>query len=113
MGIIIAAIVIYYIVLIVTMKINVKKVVQIFEEKNALSVKTAISATKLNIRKQSFAERSLTRRDYRFNALKLLLDGGVVIITADNSYYLDKKKMSAFRKKLNFFARTMIPNIDN
>lgn len=104
---------IYFIVLIITMHRNVKKVVRIFEEMNALSGKTAISASKLNIREQGFVERAIKKRDNRSHALKFLLDGGVVITTSEQRYYLDKNKMLVFRKELNFITRMMIPNIDN
>lgn len=107
------AIAIYFTVLVITMRRNVRKVARIFEEKNALSSKTAISATELNIQKQSVIDRAIKKRDNRAHALKFLMDGGVVIITAYERYYLDKKKMVTFRNKLNFIARMMIPNIDN
>ena len=107
------AIAIYFTVLVITMRRNVRKVARIFEEKNALSSKSAISATELNIQKQSVIDRAIKKRDNRAHALKFLMDGGVVIITAYERYYLDKKKMVTFRNKLNFIARMMIPNIDN
>ncbi len=86
---------------------------QIFEEKNALSAKTSISFTELNIQKQGIIERAIKKRDNRSQALKFLLDGGVVIITGDERYYLNKKKMIEFKKRLNFIGRMMIPDIDN
>ena len=112
-GVFIVAIAIYFMILIITMKRNVKKVVQIFEEKNALSAKAAITATQLNIRDQGILERAIKKRDNRSHALKFLLNGRVVIITADKSYYLDKNRMVVFRKELNFIGRMMIPSIDN
>jgi|LSQX01.3.fsa_nt_gb hypothetical protein len=112
-GFLIAVIAIYLVVLVITMKRNIIKVVQVFEDKNALSAKTAISATELNIQKQGIMERAIKKRDNRAHALKFLLDGGVVITTGDQRYYLNKKKMLEFKKRLNFFGRMMIPDIDN
>ncbi|HOA20316.1 MAG TPA: hypothetical protein PKH42_07510 [Sedimentibacter sp.] len=112
-GLLITLIVIYLMVLVITMNRNIKKVVQIFEEKNALSAKTAISYTDLNIQKQGIIERAIKKRDNRIHALKFLLDGGVVIITGDERYYLNKKKMTEFKKRLNFIGRMMVPDIDN
>ncbi|HQO72870.1 MAG TPA: hypothetical protein PLJ53_09020 [Sedimentibacter sp.] len=112
-GLLIALIAVYLMVLIITMNRNIKKVVQIFEEKNALSAKTAISFTELNIQEQGIIERAIKKRDNRSQALKFLLDGGVVIITGDERYYLNKKKMIEFKKRLNFIGRLMVPDIDN
>ncbi|HOT21660.1 MAG TPA: hypothetical protein PLD67_03720 [Sedimentibacter sp.] len=112
-SLLIALIAVYLMVLIITMNRNIKKVVQIFEEKNALSAKTAISYTELNIQEQGIIERAIKKRDNRSQALKFLLDGGVVIITGDERYYLNKKKMIEFKKRLNFIGRMMVPDIDN
>jgi hypothetical protein len=112
-GLLITLIAVYLMVLVITMNRNIKKVVQIFEEKNALSAKTSISFTELNIQKQGIIERAIKKRDNRSQALKFLLDGGVVIITGDERYYLNKKKMIEFKKRLNFIGRMMIPDIDN
>ena len=112
-GLLITLIAVYLMVLVITMNRNIKKVVQIFEEKNALSAKTSISFTELNIQKQGIIERAIKKRDNRIHALKFLLDGGVVIITGDERYYLNKKKMIEFKKRLNFIGRMMIPDIDN
>ncbi|HQO95143.1 MAG TPA: hypothetical protein PK516_04725 [Sedimentibacter sp.] len=112
-SLLIALIAVYLMVLIITMNRNIKKVVQIFEEKNALSAKTAISFTELNIQEQGIIERAIKKRDNRSQALKFLLDGGVVIITGDERYYLNKKKMIEFKKRLNFIGRLMVPDIDN
>ena len=112
-GLLITLIVIYLMGLVITMNRNINKVVQIFEEKNALSAKTAISYTDLNIQKQGIIERAIKKRDNRTHALKFLLDGGVVIITGDERYYLNKKKMIEFKKRLNFIGRMMVPDIDN
>ena len=112
-GFFIAVIAIYLAVLVITMKRNIKKVFRVFEEKNALSVKTAINATELNIQKQGILDRAIKKRDNRAQALKFLMDGGVVIITGDERFYFNKKKMLEFKKRLNFFGRMMIPDIDN
>ena len=108
----IAAIAIYFIVAVITMRRNITKVVKLFEEKNALSAKTAISAADLNIKEQSFLEKAIKSRDNRPHALKFLLNGGVVITTGDQRLYLDKKKMPAFKNRLNPYGRMMIPDID-
>jgi len=112
-GFFIAAIAIYLVLLVITMKRNIIKVIKVFENKNALSAKTAISYTELNIQKQGTIDRAIKKRDNRSHALKFLLDGGVVIITGDERYYLNKKKMTEFKKRLNFIGRMMVPDIDN
>lgn len=104
---------IYNILLIITMNRNVKKVVKIFEEKNALSAKTAINGIRLGIRQQSASERAFKKRDNRALALNFLFTGGVVSVTDDQRYYLDKNRMIAYKEELNFIASMMIPNIYN
>ena len=86
---------------------------KIFEEKNAISAKTSITARELNIREQSVVERAFKKRDNRALALNFLLNSEAVIVTPYGTYYLDKNRMIALKEELNFIARMMIPNIDN
>jgi hypothetical protein len=104
-----AFIVVYYAASMFTIKRNVIKVIKVFEEKNALTAKTAASIESLGIRKQSFLERAIKRRDNRIHALQFLISAGIVIATPEGGYYLNKKKMAAFRRDGNFVARFIIP----
>ncbi|HZX46685.1 MAG TPA: hypothetical protein VFF83_05390 [Clostridia bacterium] len=107
--VIVMFIVVYYGASMFTIKRNVVKVIKVFEEKDALSAKTAASADSLGIRKQGFLERAIKRRDNRIHALQFLISAGIVITTSDGRYYLSKKKMTAFRRDGNFVARFIIP----
>ncbi|MGI6697684.1 MAG: hypothetical protein GX918_00555 [Clostridiales bacterium] len=106
---IVVFIVVYYAASMFTIKRNVVKVIKVFEEKNALSAKTAVSIESLGIRKQGFLERAMKRRDNRIHALQFLISAGIVVTNADGMYYLSKKKMAAFRRDGNFVARFIIP----
>jgi len=108
-AVLVVFIVVYYAASMFTIKRNVVKVIKIFEEKDALSAKTAASAESLGIRKQSFLERAIKRRDNRIHALQFLINAGIVITTSEGEYYLNKKKMAAFRRDGNFIARFIIP----
>lgn len=110
---ILALIVLYFSILIFTMKRNVLKIIKIFEEKNALSANTAITAEELNVRKQGVIDRAIKKRDNKYHALKFLMDGGVVVTTSYTRYYLKKKKLADYKKRLNFIGRMMIPDIDD
>lgn len=112
-GLLIIGIAIYSVVLVITMKRNVKKVVKIFEEKNALSSKTAIDPIRLGIWEQDMMEKAFKKKDNRHLALKFLLNGEVILITVDGNYYLNKDRISAFKEELNFVGRMMIPNIND
>jgi hypothetical protein len=106
-------VVVYYAASMFTIKRNVVKVIKVFEEKNALAAKTAVSGESLNIRKQGFLERAVKRRDNRIHALQFLMSAGIVITTSDGRCYLNKKKMAAFRRDGNFVARFIIPPQNN
>ena len=109
-AVIVVFIVVYYAASMFTIKRNVVKVIKVFEEKNALTAKTAASAESLGIRKQGFLERAIKMRDNKIYALQFLISAGIVITTSDGKYYLNKKKMAAFRRDGNFVARFIIPS---
>ncbi|MDD3851513.1 MAG: hypothetical protein PHS13_07860, partial [Firmicutes bacterium] len=104
---------VYYAASMFTIKRNVVKVIKVFEENNALAAKAAVSGESLGIRKQGFLERAVKRRDNRIHALQFMLNAGLVITTSDGRYYLNKKKMVAFRRDGNFVARFIIPPQNN
>jgi hypothetical protein len=108
-AVIVMFIVVYYAASMITIKRNVVKVIKVFEEKNALTAKTAASIESLGIRKQSFLERAVKMKDNRVHALQFLISAGIVVTNADGRYYLSKKKMAAFRRDGNFIARFLIP----
>ncbi len=105
-------IVLYYAVSIFTMKRNVVKVIKVFDEKKALTAKTAVSGDTLGIRKQDFLERALKRRDNRIHALQFLVNTGLVITTSDGRLYLNKRKMGSYRERGNIIARIIIPPLN-
>jgi hypothetical protein len=107
-----ALFVLYYAASMLTIKRNVVKVIKVFEEKNALTAKTAVSSESLGIRKQDFLERAIKRRDNRIHALQFLMNTGLVITTPDGRIYLNKKKMAEFRRNGNFVARFVIPPLN-
>jgi hypothetical protein len=105
--------VVYYVTSIVTLKRNILKVVRIFENKNALSDKLAISSENLGIRKQAFLERAIKKRDNKIHALQFLINAGLVIVTSDGRCYLNKKKMAIFRRDGNVIVRFIIPPLND
>ena len=112
-GIIIGGLGLYYLVLIITIKRNVKKVIKIFEEKNSLDVNSAISEGELGIKKQGFVERAIKSRKNEIHALKFLMEAGIVLVTSNGKFYYDKRKIVAVRKDGNFIGRFILPDIDN
>src|SRR5690554_1849740 len=108
-AVIVVFLVVYYVSSMLTLKRNILKVVKVFEEKKALSSKTAVSGEDLDIRKQSFVERAVKKRDNRIHALKFLINAGLVKATSDGRYYLSKKKMASFRRDGNIIVRFIIP----
>lgn len=109
---VVALLAVYFAVTMITMKRNIKRVIQAFEERDALDAKGAVSIADLGIRKQDFLERIVKMRDNRIQALKFLMDAGIVSGNADGRIYLNKKKMYAFRREGNFTARFIIPPQD-
>lgn len=104
---------VYYVASMVSLKRNVIKVIRVFENKKALTAKTAVSFESLGIIKQDLLERTVKRRDNRIHALKFLMGYEFVVTTADERCYLDKKKLATFRRDGNFSAKFIIPNMDN
>jgi hypothetical protein len=104
---------VYYATSIFTMKRNILKVVKVFEDKNALSSKTAVSGESLDIRKQDFLERALKKRDNRIHALQFMINAELVMTAPEGRYYLNKKKMASLRRNGNIITRIIIPDLDN
>ncbi len=102
----------YYAVSVFTMKRNIVKVIKIFDEKKALSAKTAVSNDILGIKKQGIFERALKRRDNRIHALQFLINAELVMMTSDGRLYLKKGKMDSYRERGNLIARIIIPSLD-
>lgn len=112
-ALIVAFLGVYYVASMVTLKRNVIKVIKIFQDKRALTAETAVSVENLGIIKQNLLERTVKRRDNRIHALKFMTGYEFVITTNDERYYLNKKKMAAFRRDGNFVVRFIIPHLDN
>ncbi len=112
-GIIIGGLGLYYLVLIITLKRNVKKVLKVFEGKNALDLENAISEKELGIQKQSFIDRAIKSRKNEIHALKFLMEAGIVLATTDGKFYYDKRKIVQVRENSNFIGRFILPEIDN
>lgn len=70
-----------------------KKVVRTFEEMNALSAKTAKSPEELGLMPDSFLQSMYRARNYKPNALRVLIKHNIVMETKDGRVYIPKQKL--------------------
>ncbi len=75
-------------------KRSIPKVIKIFREKNAVSIKNAKTAEELGFRSRGMLERLFTRRDYKQYALRALVQGGIIQMTETGKLYLSEERFS-------------------
>ena len=78
----------------------IAKIIAIMRKHNAVSAQTAKSAKDLGLEQKPFRQRLMTLRDYKPNALKDLINAGIVLMNEDGTVYLSEEKLSntVFRK---------------
>ena len=72
----------------------VAAIIKIFREQNAITVKNAKTNIELGIKKQTFVERLGKRRDYKPQALEMLIQAKIVDVTNDGRLYLREDRLA-------------------
>ncbi|NMB41526.1 MAG: hypothetical protein GX996_06300 [Firmicutes bacterium] len=74
-------------------------VIKIFRQKNALKANNALTRDELGIVPQTFFSKMLKLRDYKPDALNLLLSTKIVKETADEKLYFSREEFSTLQRK--------------
>ena len=69
------------------------KVVEIFYQSNALGMNSAKTLHELGLERPDFLQRMTRRRDYRQNALQILIRRGIISENEDGRLYLVEEKL--------------------
>ena len=72
---------------------NVPKVIRIFRQQNAVGEKNAKTIEELGLAPKSMFQRMFTRRDYRPQALQLLIRTTIVEMTEEGKVYLNEENL--------------------
>ena len=73
----------------------ISSVIQIFRQHNATTVKSAKTIDELGLGSQPIVKRIFRRRDYKPQALQILMRTEVVQTTEDNKLYLSEEKLAS------------------
>jgi len=79
------------------MRRAISSVIQIFRHHNATTVKSAKTIDELGLGSRPMMKRIFRRRDYKPQALQILMRAEVVQITEDNKVYLSEDKLASSR----------------
>jgi hypothetical protein len=71
-----------------------KAVIKIFRENNITDNENARTGSELKLNPKKFHERAFSLRDYKPDALKVLIESGVIVVTDDNRLYLSEEKLA-------------------
>lgn len=71
------------------------KVIQIFREQNAINEKNARTVDELGLRPPTFTQRLMRMRDYKPQALNILMRADIVQVTEDGKLYLSEDKLGS------------------
>jgi hypothetical protein len=83
-----------------------RSVIGSFRQKKAFDTKSAISADALGIRQQHFL---LRKKDYKPQALQLLVSTHVVHVTEDDRFFFSEEKFVALRRNSAKLAKWLLP----
>ena len=75
-------------------KRNTRKVISIFQQKNAVGIKNAKTADELGLTPKPFFQRMTSTRDYKPKALELLVQASVVCLTEDGKLYITDQSLA-------------------
>lgn len=76
------------------------KVIEIFYQHNALGMKDAKTLHELGLEHPDFVQRITSRRDYKQNALQILIKRGIISENEDGRLYMVEEKLDeSFRSK--------------
>ena len=69
------------------------KVIEIFQQHNALRINDAKTVEELGLEKPDFVQRVMRGRDFRQYALQILIRRGVIHVTEDGKLYMSEDKL--------------------
>ncbi len=69
------------------------KVVEIFYQNNALGMKEAKTLHELGLERPDFLQRMTRRRDYKQNALQILMKEGIILVSEDGRLFMVEEKL--------------------
>jgi len=69
------------------------KVIEIFYQHNALGINSAKAPHQLGLERPDFLQRMTSRRDYKQNALQILIKRGIIIENEDGRLYMVEEKL--------------------
>ncbi len=69
------------------------KVIEIFYQHNALGMKDAKTLHQLGLERPDFLQRITRRRDYKQNALQILIKRGIISENEDGRLYMVEEKL--------------------
>ena len=69
------------------------KVIEIFYQHNALGINRAETPHQLGLKRPDFLQRMTSRRDYKQNALQILIKRGIIIENEDGRLYMVEEKL--------------------
>jgi hypothetical protein len=77
------------------LKRAVRQVIKIFRRHNAVDATTAMSDSELGLRPLPLLRRLMQRRDYKPDALNVMIRAGVVLMTDEGKLYLSEEKLAS------------------
>lgn len=78
---------------------GVSQVLKIFRKQNAIGIQQAKTIDELGLRPPSLLERVSRPRDYKQNALKILMKSEIVHFTEEGRLYITEEKMEELARK--------------
>jgi len=69
------------------------KVIEIFYQHNALGINSAKTPHELGLERPDFLQRMTRRRDYKQNALQILIKRGIIFENEDGRLYMVEEKL--------------------
>lgn len=73
----------------------ISSVIQIFREHNAIDVRNAKTMDDLGLRPRAMMQRMFRRRDYKPQALQILMKAEIIQTTEDGKLYLSEDRLAA------------------
>ena len=69
------------------------KVIEIFYQHHALEIKGAKTPHKLGLERPDILQRMMRRRDYKQDALQILIKRGIILVSEDGRLYMLEEKL--------------------
>jgi hypothetical protein len=77
----------------------VSRVVQIFRDHHATGIQQAKTIEELGLKPPSLLERVSRPRDYKQNALKILIRGEIILMTEEGKLYIPEAKIREMERR--------------